>query len=351
MIEYAMLLMLVSMIAVGMLHWVGTGTAAAFNQINNGLSGGGGGGSTGTGMLYVDNDGGFGLPGTVVPIQLSNGSVGTPIPVGMNPRDIAISPNGTTAYVTNGGDNTVSVISIASGTVVKTIPLVGTMPNSIGITPDGLYAYVSDQFDGSVSVLNLTSNTLSTTIPAINHPDGLVVSPDGTKVYVAENGFTSGTTVAVISTVSNTVVDRITVGYSPSGITITPNGAFVYVGSPASTISVISTATDTVTATITEPWQSCPQALIASPDGSKVYSADGGCASKNTVTVISTASNTISKEITVGNQPWNLGISADSSTVWVSSVGGGNAVYPITIATDTLGSPISVPSPDGLASH
>jgi DNA-binding beta-propeller fold protein YncE len=39
---------------------------------------------------------------------------GTPIPVGNVPFGVAITPNGTTAYVTNGDDNTVTPITIAT---------------------------------------------------------------------------------------------------------------------------------------------------------------------------------------------------------------------------------------------
>ncbi|WP_323182748.1 hypothetical protein [Aldersonia sp. NBC_00410] len=42
----------------------------------------------------------------------TNTVTGTPIPVGDRPGIVAISPDGTRAYVTNAASNTVSVISI-----------------------------------------------------------------------------------------------------------------------------------------------------------------------------------------------------------------------------------------------
>src|SRR5256886_13710269 len=49
----------------------------------------------------------------------------------------------TRAYVTNESSNTVSVIDTATNTVVATIP-VGAVPAAVAITPDGTRAYVDD---------------------------------------------------------------------------------------------------------------------------------------------------------------------------------------------------------------
>jgi len=50
----------------------------------------------------------------------------------------------TRGYVTNFLDNTVSVIDPATNTVVATIP-VGTNPRSVAVTPNGAFAYVGNQ--------------------------------------------------------------------------------------------------------------------------------------------------------------------------------------------------------------
>jgi YVTN family beta-propeller protein len=50
------------------------------------------------------------------------------------------------AYVTNGGDNTVSVIDMATNTVVGIPILVGREPFGVDVTPDGKHAYVTAVF-------------------------------------------------------------------------------------------------------------------------------------------------------------------------------------------------------------
>ncbi|HRN30242.1 MAG TPA: hypothetical protein PK890_11160, partial [Terrimesophilobacter sp.] len=63
----------------------------------------------------------------------------TPIAVGDLPTMVAVSPDGTTAYVPNEGDNTVSVINVATRSVVDTIA-VGTQPEWVAFSPDGARA-------------------------------------------------------------------------------------------------------------------------------------------------------------------------------------------------------------------
>ncbi|WP_176542434.1 YncE family protein, partial [Bacillus toyonensis] len=68
------------------------------------------------------------------------------------------------AYVANLGSNNVSVINTVSNTVVATIP-VGLNPRSVAITPNGQFAYVTNEFTNNVSVINTASNIVFTTIP------------------------------------------------------------------------------------------------------------------------------------------------------------------------------------------
>src|SRR6267142_1574658 len=95
---------------------------------------------------YVTN-----LSGTVSVIDTTTNTVVVTIPVGIFPTGIAITPDGTRAYVvnqfvTNQGNNTVSVIDTMTNTIVATIS-VGRGPSEIAITPDGTRAYVPDQQD------------------------------------------------------------------------------------------------------------------------------------------------------------------------------------------------------------
>jgi len=70
---------------------------------------------------------------TVSVIDTATNTVsGLPIPVGILPRAVAVTPDGGKVYVANFNDNTVSVIATATNTVVSTIP-VGLIPIAFGI--------------------------------------------------------------------------------------------------------------------------------------------------------------------------------------------------------------------------
>jgi YVTN family beta-propeller protein len=71
---------------------------------------------------------------------LGNGNI---IPKGSNPNSVTLSPDEQTAYVTNGGTNSVSVISLAGKKplVVGLIPT-GWEPNSVSVSPNASTLYV-----------------------------------------------------------------------------------------------------------------------------------------------------------------------------------------------------------------
>jgi YVTN family beta-propeller protein len=142
----------------------------------------------------------------------------TPPPEGGGPNGVAVSPDGSTVYVANFIDGTVSVIATATDTVTATIP-VGSGPLGVAVTPDGSTVYVTNFQDNTVSVIATASNTVTATIPLGNNPFGVAVTPDGSTVYVANEsrdlgreqraaGTVAGT-MSVIATASNTVTATI----------------------------------------------------------------------------------------------------------------------------------------------
>jgi len=173
------------------------------------------------------------------------------------------------AYITNSDSNNVSVINTATNTVIATIP-VGTFPQGVAVSPDGSKVYVTTPASNIVAVIDTATNKMITTIPVGRGPIGVAVSPDGSKVYVANSNsfdtFDQPGTVSVIDTANNKVTATIPVGTTPGGISVSPEGrrhdgdqldvehrrlSKVYVANAAShNVSVIDTATNTVIATI-----------------------------------------------------------------------------------------------------
>jgi len=78
---------------------------------------------------------------------------------------------------------------------------------------------VANDGSATVSVIDTATNTVVAAIPVGLFPEGVAITPDGTRVYVPNLGFD---TVSVIDTATNTVVATITVGGGPLAVAITP---------------------------------------------------------------------------------------------------------------------------------
>lgn len=198
---------------------------------------------------------------TVSVIERESNTVISTIPVGEFPFGIAIgnTPVGTRIYVANSGSlssgNTVSVIdadpnSLTYNTVIDTIT-VGIVPIDLAITPDGLSVYVTNAGDNTVSIIDTATNTVKTVIAGIE-PSGVGTgnTPFGPRAYV-EN-FVSNT-ITVFDTRNDTEITTISkgVGIGPGDAAFTPDGRKVYISNfLGNTVSVIDTETNTIIATI-----------------------------------------------------------------------------------------------------
>jgi YVTN family beta-propeller protein len=90
----------------------------------------------------------------------------------------------------------VSVIGTATNHVAATIRVDG-QPQGVAVSPDGTHAYVTNAASDTVSVIDTATNHVTATIHGLCSPSSLAVSPGGTHIYVT-NGMTPGT-VAVIT--------------------------------------------------------------------------------------------------------------------------------------------------------
>src|SRR5882724_8400814 len=89
----------------------------------------------------------------------------------------------TRGYVTNGLDDTVSVIDVSTNSVIDTVS-VGTRPLRVAVTPNGAFIYVANGLDNTVSVISATSNSVITNVPVGVGPTTLAITPNGGFVYV-----------------------------------------------------------------------------------------------------------------------------------------------------------------------
>lgn len=104
--------------------------------------------------------------GKVVPVDAATHTAGQPVKVGPSPISIAITPDGSTAYVAHQG-GTVTPIATATDTAGQPIAI-GHSADDIAITPDGATAYVSDSANGTVRPI---------TVAIGDNPSSLAITP------------------------------------------------------------------------------------------------------------------------------------------------------------------------------
>jgi YVTN family beta-propeller protein len=118
-----------------------------------------------------------------------------------DPFDVVITPDGKRAFVSNSGVNCISVVDIDS--------IRALIDNS---TPEMLNSYANN--------LGVSSHFVVKRIPTGSNPKGLALSPDGKKLYVAEQ---LEDRIAVINTESLETISTIDLG-GPRKITVSRRG-------------------------------------------------------------------------------------------------------------------------------
>lgn len=86
-------------------------------------------------------------------------------------------------YVANGIGNNVTVYDIDAATTAATIPG-STQPQGVLATPDGRTVYVANAI-GGIQVVDTATNAITATIADSSFPIALALSPDATTLYAA----------------------------------------------------------------------------------------------------------------------------------------------------------------------
>ena len=307
-----------------------------------------------------------GQPPVVTPVDTATNTAGTKIPFAADstiPESIAITPDGTTAYVTDPLDKTVIPIDLATNIAETPIPVAGYTV-AIAVTPNGATAYVTDA-DG-VTPINTATNTAGTPIPISGGAAGIAITPNGTTAYVGVDGGLVPIDLAT-NTPGTMISDPdLSVGpYATQAIAITPDGdtAYVSTGGPCDCMTPINLATNTIGTPITLQGSQIPSGIAITPNGSTAYVTQGSFGfvddAEGIVTPIDLATSTAGTPIPIAGLPEGIAITPNGSTAYAATYGCvpatppianscGNApdnlVTPIDIATNTAGTPITVPN-------
>ena len=243
---------------------------------------------------------GMAKPGAVWAIDTGSDAVVAKVPVGMHPAHVVVSPDGRLAYVTNGGDNTVSVIDTAAQRLVATIP-VGKFPHGLRISPDGKQAYIANLKGGTVSVIDADSQKEVAQIPAGKGPAQVGFTPDGRLVLVS---LSEENAVAVIDPATQKVIRKVAVGTVPIQLYVTPDSRMLLVANqgtlkkPGKTVSMIDLENFKVVKTV--PTGAGAHGVVVDRDGRYAYVTNTYA---NSVSVIDVKSRKVVKTVPVGKGP------------------------------------------------
>jgi len=294
----------------------------------------------------------------VVPISLATNAVGTPIRVPLGTQiwggattSAVVTPDGRIVYEV--GETTgiaVTPIDTATNEAGPTITLsTASQPEDIAIDPNGKTAYVS--FVGGVVPINIAANAAGEPIGIPGDCTTMAFTPDGKTLYVL-NGIPAGgnaaPTVTPILTASNTALAPISLPAIKGGIAydmaITPDGKTAYVvegvgGSPYGNFVIpIDLATSTALA---------PVRILASGQlGGIVISPRGGTAyvlTSRAVTPIDTATNQAGPAINLPKSAGyanNIRLAPNGKTIYVLTPRG---VVPVRTASRGVLPMISIP--------
>lgn len=81
--------------------------------------------------------------GAVTPVNTATHTADPPIVIGGGAQSIIVTPNGKTAYISNGVLNTVTPVHTARNTALSPIP-VGAEPFAMVVTPNGRTVHVGN---------------------------------------------------------------------------------------------------------------------------------------------------------------------------------------------------------------
>ena len=278
---------------------------------------------------------------TVYTIRTSDfvvtGTVSDPHSILQDPQYIAITPDGTKAYISNVSSShySVGILDITSNSITGSITGSFNFPIGIAFTPNGNIAYIANNNGASVNVVDVIHDTVVSTLTgSFNKPSFIATSPVGTKAYVS-NLLGNNVSIVMNNAVTGTVGGAFVI---PEGIAITPNGSTAYVANAtANRVNIVDVVSNVVTGTVSAVAGAfhTPFLIAITPDGTMAYVTNRN---GSAVSIIDLVTNMVTSTVSVGTLPNGLAITPNGQEVWVVNAGDDS----ISIIGSAISSPTQV---------
>ncbi len=204
-------------------------------------------------QVFVSNE----KSGDLTVISGADFKVTATIPVGKRPRGIRASPDGKTVYVA------------LSGTPIEPPPQLDANGNPIlkKDSDDDDDKVKADKSADGIGLLDAVGKKFLRKIPAGSDPEQFYLSPDGAKIYIANEDVGAAT---ILDAASGKVVTFVPVSREPEGVGVSPDGKFFYVTcETGGDVFAIDAETYKVTAHLTVHPR--PRSVSFLPDGSRAF--------------------------------------------------------------------------------
>lgn len=199
-----------------------------------------------TGTLVVTNK----SPSTATIIDVASGRTLATLPTGQGPHEVVLSSDGSLAVVTDYSGQpgkTLTVIDVPGLRVIRTIDLGDyRRPHGIVFLRGDSLVVVTSEASGNILVVNVREGAIRRVIPTQQNGSHMVgVVADGKRAFTGNIG---SNTVSELNLDAGAFVRSFAVPAQPEAINVTPDGKEVWVGSNATgKVSVVDPSAGTVT--------------------------------------------------------------------------------------------------------
>ncbi|MGA1864699.1 MAG: beta-propeller fold lactonase family protein [bacterium] len=186
----------------------------------------------------------------------------------VKPDSKQVELRGLKAYVTDEAGNSVLIFDRLTGSALEVVP-VGDSPKGIVISPDGTNVYIANSGSDTISVLDTMTKEITNTIflGLGVGPEGLAITPDG-KLLISANSVSNN--ISLIDTDTYRIIKHISVGMSPLRVSVSPWGDWAFVANNRSDdLMIISLIARRVVSSIA--LRSGPVGVKSSSSGDEIF--------------------------------------------------------------------------------
>jgi YVTN family beta-propeller protein len=170
-------------------------------------------------------------------------------------------------YVTTEVSNSIKVIDPRTNTVVDTLPTGQKESHMMALSPDGRTAYTSNVGAGTVSVIDVATRKVTVTVTVAARAQRIALSTDGRWLLTADQ---DAPRLAVVDTKTNKSAPGVALPGVAYGTAPTPDGRFLVLALPGlNQVGVLDLKSMEVVRTIDVP--KAPQEVLVRPDGRVAY--------------------------------------------------------------------------------